>query len=145
MDEVALNVRSERVIGDAQDARPGAVMPDNRKYREIWLDLQRQRTELLRTVAARPLSDGIEVALCPDLSDQASAEIDQHFTLRLKERERNLLRQIDDALDRLATERYGVCEDCSEEIPVLRLKVRPMTTLCVDCKALQEEQERIRR
>jgi DnaK suppressor protein len=114
------------------------------RYREIAAELQRERAELLQAVAARPLSEGIEVALCPDLSDQASAEIDQHFTLRLKERERNLLKQIDDALDRLATERYGICEDCAKEIPVPRLKVRPMATHCVECKTLQEEREKIR-
>ena len=140
MEDVALKTRSK---GNG-DALTGAVLPDNRKYREIWLDLQRQRADLLKAVASRPLSEGIEIALCPDLNDQASAEIDQHCTLKLKERERNLLKQIDDALDRLATERYGICEDCSEEIPVQRLKVRPMTTLCVDCKTLQEEQDKIR-
>ena len=117
----------------------------NGKYRDILAELQRERDDLLRAVAARPLSEGIEVTLCPDLNDQASAEIDQHCALRLKERDRNLLKQIDDALDRIATERYGICENCAEEIPVRRLKVRPMTTLCVDCKMLEEEQERIRR
>lgn len=140
MDDAALKTRSK----GSGDALAGAVMPDSQKYREIWLDLQRQRAELLRTVAARPLSEGIEIALCPDLNDQATAEIDQHCTLKLKERERNLLKQIDEALDRLATERYGICEGCLEEIPMQRLNVRPMTTLCVDCKTLQEEQEKIR-
>ena len=116
----------------------------NGKYRDIMAELQRERDNLLQAVTGRPLSEGIEVTLCPDLNDQASAEIDQHCALRLKERDRNLLKQIDDALDRIATERYGVCENCAEEIPLRRLKVRPMTTLCVDCKTLEEEQERIR-
>lgn len=116
----------------------------NGKYRDIVAELQRERDNLLQAVTGRPLSEGIEVTLCPDLNDQASAEIDQHCALRLKERDRNLLKQIDDALDRIATERYGVCENCAEEIPLRRLKVRPMTTLCVDCKTLEEEQERIR-
>jgi DnaK suppressor protein len=127
-----------------RDPENTGVLPGSRKYSEIAVALHRQRAELLQAVAGRPLSEGIEVTLCPDLNDQASAEIDQHFMLRLKERERNLLKQIDGALDRLATDRYGICEDCGEDIPVPRLKVRPMTTLCVDCKTLQEEQDKIR-
>ena len=141
MDEVALEAGSARAVREPAGTRG---LPGSRKYSEILVALHRQRAELLQAVAGRPLSDGIEVTLCPDLNDQASAEIDQHFMLRLKERERNLLKQIDDALDRLARERYGICEDCGVEIPVQRLKVRPMTTLCVQCKTLQEEQDKIR-
>ena len=141
MDEVAVEAGSARALRDPGNA---GVLPGSRKYSEILVALQRQRAELLQATAGRPLSEGIEVALCPDLNDQASAEINQHFMLRLKERERNLLKQIDDALDRLATDRYGVCEDCGEEIPLQRLNVRPMTTLCIECKTLQEEQDKIR-
>jgi DnaK suppressor protein len=104
------------------------------KYREIVSSL----------VTAKPLSEGIEITACPDLNDQATAEVDQHFMLSLKERERNLLKQIDEALARLAANRYGICEECGEEIPLRRLQVRPMTTLCIACKTLQEEDEKIR-
>ena len=114
------------------------------KYREIVSALQQQRSELLRLVTAKPLSEGIEITACPDLNDQATAEMDQHFMLSLKERERNLLKQIDGALARLAADRYGICEGCGEEIPLRRLQARPMTTLCIACKTLQEEDEKIR-
>jgi|SRR5579885_389080 len=116
----------------------------NPKYREILQDLQRQRSELLQMVGRKPLSAGIEVEVFPDLNDQATAEIDQHFMLSLKERDRNLLKQIDAALDRLSSHRYGICESCGEQIPLKRLKARPMTTLCVECKTNQEYEERIR-
>jgi DnaK suppressor protein len=114
------------------------------KYREIVSSLQQQRADLLRLVTAKPLSEGIEITACPDLNDQATAEVDQHFMLSLKERERNLLKQIDEALARLAANRYGICEECGEEIPLRRLQARPMTTLCITCKTLQEEDEKIR-
>lgn len=114
------------------------------KYREIVSNLQQQRADLLQLVTAKPLSEGIEITACPDLNDQATAEVDQHFMLSLKERERSLLKQIDDALGRLAANRYGNCEECGEEIPLRRLQVRPMTTLCIACKTLQEEDEKIR-
>ena len=116
----------------------------NAKYRDIVSALQQQRAELLQLVTAKPLSEGIEITACPDLNDQATAEVDQHFMLSLKERERALLKQIDDALARLAADKYGICEDCGEEIPVRRLQARPMTTLCIACKTLQEEHEKIR-
>ena len=125
----------------------GAPAPSevtNPKYREIVSALQQQRSELLRQVTAKPLSEGIEITACPDLNDQATAEMDQRFMLSLKERERNLLKQIDDALARLAADKYGVCEECGEEIPLRRLQARPMTTLCIACKTLQEEDEKIR-
>jgi DnaK suppressor protein len=116
----------------------------NEKYREIVSALQRQRADLLQLVTAKPISEGIEITACPDLNDQATAEVDQHFMLSLKERERTLLKQIDDALARLAADKYGICEDCGEEIPVRRLQARPMTTLCIACQTLQEEDEKIR-
>lgn len=81
----------------------------------------------------------------PDVSDQASAEVDQNFTMRIKEREQKLLKKIDEALERLKNNTYGICERCEEEIPYPRLKARPVTTLCIDCKTLQEEEEKIRR
>jgi DnaK suppressor protein len=114
------------------------------KYHDILSSLQQQRAELLRLVTAKPLSEGIEVTACPDLNDQATAEVDQHFMLSLKERDRNLLKQIDDALARLTANKYGICEECGEEIPLRRLQARPMTTLCIACKTLQEEDEKIR-
>ncbi len=114
------------------------------KYHDIFSTLQQQRAELLRLVIAKPLSEGIEITACPDLNDQATAEVDQHFMLSLKERDRNLLKQIDDALARLAANKYGICEECGEEIPLRRLQARPMTTLCIACKTLQEEEEKIR-
>jgi DnaK suppressor protein len=65
--------------------------------------------------------------------------------IRLKEREQKLLKKIDEALDRLATNTYGICVRCGEEIPYPRLKARPVTTLCIDCKTLEEQEERIRK
>lgn len=114
------------------------------KYGDIRRDLEQQRAALLEeagvTILQRP-----ELESFPDLSDQATAEVDQNFTLRLKEREQKLLKKIDDALDRMATHTYGICLRCGEEIPYKRLKARPVTTLCIECKTQQEREEKIRR
>lgn len=114
------------------------------KYAAIRRDLQKQRAAILEE-AGEGLAkrDGQEPF--PDVSDQASAEVDQNFTMRIKEREQKLLKKIDEALDRLKRNTYGVCERCEEEIPYQRLKARPVTTLCIACKTLQEQEERIRR
>lgn len=112
------------------------------KYDDIRADLERQRTELLGEATA--MMNRTDVEAYSDLSDQASAEFDQSFVIRLKEREQKLLKKIDGALERIAKKTYGICDGCGEEIPYQRLKARPVTTLCIDCKTLQEEQERIR-
>ncbi len=83
---------------------------------------------------------GLEVF--PDVSDQASAEADQHFSFRIRERERKLLKKIDEAIGRLVANTYGICEECQGDIPYKRLKARPVTTLCIECKTSQEEAEK---
>ena len=80
----------------------------------------------------------------PDPSDRASLESDRSFTLRIRDRERKLIGKIKDALERIEDGTYGICESCQEEISQKRLKARPVTTLCIDCKNKQEDDERIR-
>jgi len=79
-----------------------------------------------------------------DPADRATAESDRAFTLRIRDRERRLIHKIQAAMKRLDDGVYGFCEECGEEIGVPRLKARPVTTLCVLCKARQEEGEDIR-
>ncbi|MBI4826102.1 MAG: RNA polymerase-binding protein DksA [Nitrospirae bacterium] len=79
----------------------------------------------------------------PDMGDQATAETDRNFMLRLRDRDRGLLKKIDQTIERIKTKTYGFCEACGEEIGIKRLQARPVTTLCVDCKTEQEEEERI--
>jgi DnaK suppressor protein len=80
-----------------------------------------------------------------DLPDQANVESDRDFLLRMRDRERKLIMKIREALDRIETDTYGLCEECDEEISEQRLMARPVATLCIDCKTLQEEDERRRR
>lgn len=78
----------------------------------------------------------------PDPTDRASLESDRNATLRIRDRERKLISKINDALERLGQGTYGLCEECGEEISVERLKARPVTTLCIQCKEDQEAEER---
>jgi len=86
------------------------------------------------------MSDGHEQYADP--ADRASLESDQYFTLRLRDRDRKLINKINEALERIEDATYGICEGCGEDISIPRLKARPVTTLCIDCKSKQEEQEK---
>ncbi len=104
--------------------------------------LQDRRQELLdeagRTVGG--MTDSKETF--PDPTDRASLESNRNAMLRIRDRERKLLTKIDDALLRIEDESYGLCESCGGPIGLNRLKARPVTTLCIDCKSDQESQER---
>jgi len=113
------------------------------KYGPIRRELEKQRQAILDETG-EGLTKRDRPEPFPDVSDQASAEVDQNFSMRIKEREQKLLKKIDEALDRMNKNVYGICERCEEEIPYQRLKARPVTTLCIACKTLQEQEEKIR-
>jgi len=76
-----------------------------------------------------------------DIYDQASSERDRELGLLLGDREREKLKNIDEALLRLDEGEYGICEECEEEIPMGRLKIVPFARHCVTCKADLEKQQ----
>lgn len=117
--------------------------PKNGKYPDIRRDLERQREAILNE-AGEVLTHRGDIAAFPDVSDQASAEIDQNFSMRIRDRERKLLKKIDEALERMDAATYGTCQQCGGDIPYKRLKARPVTTLCINCKTLQEQEEQAR-
>ncbi|MHB1528995.1 MAG: RNA polymerase-binding protein DksA [Acidiferrobacteraceae bacterium] len=94
--------------------------------------------EVSRTVHA--MQD--DTANHPDPNDRASQETDMSIELRNRERERKLIRKIDEALGRIDADDYGFCESCGVEIGVQRLEARPTATLCIDCKTLDEIREK---
>lgn len=117
---------------------------NQRQLRWFKRELNARREELmgeaLRTVAR--MNDSKESF--PDPADRASLESERSATLRIRDRERKLIAKIDAALERIENGTYGKCEECGEPIGIERLKARPVTTLCFDCKSAQEEAERRR-
>ncbi len=113
------------------------------KIQQIRLELLRQRETLL-SEAETALNELPGEMMFPDLGDQATAETDRNFMLRLRGREQRLLKKIDEAIDRIESGIFGICDDCGNEIDVKRLEARPVTTMCIECKILQEEEERLR-
>jgi len=74
-------------------------------------------------------------------TDRASLESDRNFLLRIKDRERKLILKVKEALDRIDNGTFGICESCGKSISEKRLKARPVTTLCIECKTEVENQE----
>lgn len=119
------------------------ISPREKKIREIKKKLIAQKKALLAE-AMEALNKLPGQIVFPDLGDQASAEVDRSFMLRLRGRERKLLKKIEDAIDRIEQGLFGICDKCGEAIDIKRLEARPVTTMCIECKTQQEEEEKLR-
>ena len=75
-------------------------------------------------------------------NDRASQETDIAIELRNRDRERKLIKKIEETIDRIESGDYGYCNGCGVEIGIKRLEARPTATLCIDCKTLEEVRER---
>jgi DnaK suppressor protein len=115
----------------------------DKKLQLIKLNLLKQKTSLLDE-AEIALNELPGQTIFPDLGDQASAETDRNFMLRLRGREQRLLKKIEEAIDRIDAGTFGICEDCGKEIGIKRLEARPVTSMCIECKTVQEEEEKLR-
>lgn len=106
--------------------------------------LNGQLDELLgkNSHAASSVADPTEKSL--DFTDQATQESDMDFNIHMKERDSKLVVKIKEALERIEDGTYGICEDCGQRISEERLKVRPITTMCIKCKRKQENDEKLR-
>jgi DnaK suppressor protein len=106
---------------------------DLKKYRDI---LEARRDELLNAAPARtPTTE--PGSRSGDWIDQSSQESDLHVRLALKQTDSKLLRAIEEAIHRIDQGTYGICMECENEIPNLRLDAVPWTRVCVDCKEKQ--------
>ena len=85
-----------------------------------------------------------EESLPPDIADRATVESERNFALLMRERDRQTLAGIREALSRIESGEYGVCEECGEDIALARLKAQPMATLCVHCQSRREDENRLR-
>ncbi len=83
-----------------------------------------------------------EATIFADPNDRASQESDVSLELRNRDRERKLIKKIDETIARIDGGEYGYCESCGVEIGLKRLGARPTATLCIDCKTLDELREK---
>ena len=99
-------------------------------------DLVGQGEQVVRQMVGR---DAEEI---PDPNDRGTVESERNWALRLGDRDRRLAAKIEAALERLEQGTFGICESCGKAIGAARLKARPVTTLCIDCKTESERGER---
>jgi DnaK suppressor protein len=136
-DTTALGVEPYRLVGGEEYMNPH----QEDHFREILLAWKRSLMEEVdRTV--HHMQD--EATNFPDPNDRATQESEFSLELRTRDRERKLIKKIDEALGRLDEHEYGYCEACGVEIGVRRLEARPTATLCIDCKTLDEIREKQR-
>lgn len=110
---------------------------------EIRADLVARKQKILDAAKNQLQADlGLEREELADENDLASSEYLLSFELRLRDREKVLLRKIEEALERIDKGEYGICDVCGEEISLGRLKARPVTTMCIRCKEEQERKEK---
>lgn len=104
--------------------------------------LQSWKRDLLEEVDRTVHHMKDDAANFPDPADRASQEEEFSLELRTRDRERKLIKKIEQTLTRLDEGDYGYCDSCGVEIGIRRLEARPTATLCIDCKTLAEIKER---
>jgi DnaK suppressor protein len=118
-----------------------AYMSD-RQLKHFHDILSNWRLELMEEVDRTVHHMQDEAANFPDPADRATQEEEFSIELRTRDRERKLIKKIDQTLDRLNQGDFGYCDTCGVEIGLRRLEARPTANQCVDCKALDEIKER---
>lgn len=104
--------------------------------------LQQWKRELMTEVDRTVSHMKDDAANFPDPADRASQEEEFSLELRTRDRERKLIKKIDQMLQRIEEGDYGFCDSCGVEIGIRRLEARPTAALCIDCKTLAEIKER---
>ena len=104
--------------------------------------LKNWKAELMHEVDRTVTHMKDDAANFPDPNDRATQESEFSLELRTRDRERRLIKKIDEALKEIESGGYGFCESCGIEIGIRRLEARPTATLCIDCKTLDEIREK---
>ena len=134
-----------------EEVRPGFTPYKEQKGEEYMNEAQTEhfrnillgwKQELMEEVDRTVHHMQDEVANYPDPNDRATVEEEFALELRTRDRERKLIKKINESLNDLDAGDYGFCEICGVEIGIRRLEARPTATLCIDCKTLDEIKER---
>jgi len=134
------------------DASPFSFTPYVEKEGEEYMNeaqlkhfesiLKNWKAELMQEVDRTVHHMQDDAANFPDPNDRATQESEFSLELRTRDRERKLIKKIEEALKEIESGDYGYCESCGIEIGIRRLEARPTATLCIDCKTLDEIREK---
>tara|TARA_Y100000588_G_scaffold392348_1_gene503907 strand:+ start:305 stop:781 length:477 start_codon:yes stop_codon:yes gene_type:complete len=149
--QVELNSESERKVNNDAISSMGISPYQEKKGEEYMNPDQLAHIEKILLAWRQSLMEEVDrtvshmkddAANFPDPSDRASQEEEFSLELRTRDRERKLIKKIEDSLERMHEDDFGYCEACGIEIGLRRLEARPTATLCIDCKTLAEIKER---
>ena len=129
-------------MASVRGEKRGRLIMDSEKLAYFRTVLDEEMKQLLQEAGKTVSEMTSDTTNFPDPTDRATQESDRSFELRIRDRERKLINKITEALERIDSGIFGVCELCEEEIGEARLRARPVTTLCIDCKMEQERQEK---
>ncbi|MDG1987196.1 MAG: RNA polymerase-binding protein DksA [Halieaceae bacterium] len=129
-----------------------SFIPYTTKRGEVYMGIQQQqhfkeiltewKGQLMQEVDRTVSHMKDDAANFPDPADRATQEEEFSLELRTRDRERKLIKKIDETMEKIDQDDYGFCEACGIEIGIKRLEARPTATLCIDCKTLDEIREK---
>jgi DnaK suppressor protein len=123
-------------------AKKGEEYMNDKQLAHFRSILEAQKRELADDIDRTVHTMQDEATVFADPNDRASQETDIAIELRNRDRERKLIKKIDETLNNIGDGDYGFCNNCGVEIGLKRLEARPTATLCIDCKELEEVRER---
>jgi len=123
-------------------AKKGGEYMNSRQRSHFRKILETLKSELSQEIDRTVHTMQDEATVFADPNDRASQESDMALELRNRDRERKLIKKIDETIARIDADEYGYCESCGVEIGLKRLEARPTATLCIDCKTLDELREK---
>ncbi|HCT99227.1 MAG TPA: RNA polymerase-binding protein DksA [Methylococcaceae bacterium] len=124
------------------EEQEGEEYMNDAQLKHFEVILKNWKSELMQEVDRTVLHMQDEASNFPDPNDRATQESEFSLELRTRDRERRLIKKIEDALSDIETGDYGFCETCGVEIGIRRLEARPTATQCIDCKTLDEIREK---
>jgi DnaK suppressor protein len=126
----------------AYEAKKGESYMSKSQLNHFRSILNEWKTELSQDIDRTVHTMQDELTSYADPNDRASQESDMALELRNRDRERKLIKKIEETLRNIESQDYGYCTGCGEEIGLKRLEARPTATLCIDCKTLDEMREK---
>jgi len=123
-------------------AKKGEEYMSSKQLTHFRTILEALKVELMSDIERTVHTMQDEATVFADPNDRASQETDIAIELRNRDRERKLIKKIEETIDRIESGDYGYCNGCGVEIGIKRLEARPTATLCIDCKTLEEVRER---
>ena len=122
--------------------KKGEEYMSSRQLAHFRTILETLKSELMHDIERTVHTMQDEATVFADPNDRASQETDIAIELRNRDRERKLIKKIDETISLIDNGDYGYCHSCGVEIGIKRLEARPTATLCIDCKTLEEVRER---